>query len=224
HEVLARMENPEGAGVLPAGDFVPVAQRYGLEHCLDRGVMRAIARDRDAGMLPAGRLFINLSPRNLEAEADLRAILEALELEEEADNRQLVFEVTEREALARQERLAPQLALLKAYGVALALDDFGSGYSNFQNLLRLPISYLKIDGALVRSMDEGPGHRALVESIAGLGRALGMVTLAEFVESEKLLDHLAELGVDLAQGYHLGRPRAPESVVSGRASAPARGG
>jgi diguanylate cyclase (GGDEF)-like protein len=206
YEVLARMQDPDGEGLIPAGRFIQVAQRYGFEPQVDRGMARALRADMDARRVPEGPLFFNVSPRNLESPKDLESLLGLLGEGGGTSGYRVTLEITEREALDHQEVIEPQLALLRGAGMRLALDDFGSGYSNFQNLIRLPLAFLKIDGSLVRSIATDVRYRNLVGSIAELGRSLELPTIAEFVEDGETLALLAELGVTHAQGFYLGRP------------------
>jgi EAL domain-containing protein (putative c-di-GMP-specific phosphodiesterase class I) len=99
------------------------------------------------------------------------------------------------------------IASLKEKGCRFALDDFGSGLSSFTYLKNLPVDYLKIDGFFVREMVTDPISHAMVDSINNIGQLMGIQTIAEFVEDDTILNRLAALGVDFAQGYGIGRPR-----------------
>ncbi|MDY3198899.1 MAG: EAL domain-containing protein, partial [Pseudomonadaceae bacterium] len=101
----------------------------------------------------------------------------------------------------------------------IAIDDFGTGYSNFEHLLRLDVDLIKIDGSLIKRLDRDPTARALTEGIVRFARELGLQTVAEFVHSEALLHRVRELGIDFAQGSHVGMP-APAPVAAGLYSAP----
>jgi ammonium transporter, Amt family len=95
---------------------------------------------------------------------------------------------------------------LKGRGCKFALDDFGTGLSSFMYLKTLPVDYLKIDGQFISQIATDAVDRSMVEAISKVGRALGIATVAEWVESEAVLDELKRIGVDYAQGYHLARP------------------
>jgi Amt family ammonium transporter len=103
---------------------------------------------------------------------------------------------------------------LKSIGCRFALDDFGSGLSSFAYLKTLPVDFLKIDGVFVKDIVGDPIARAMVSAINTIGHEMGLLTVAEFVESEGILTSLKELGVDYAQGYHLGRPQ-PLAEIEG---------
>ena len=95
---------------------------------------------------------------------------------------------------------------LKAIGCAFALDDFGSGVSSFGYLKNLPVDYVKVDGTFVRDICEDSTARVMVASINNIAQEMGLKTVAEFVENQAIVDELRDLGVDYAQGYHLGKP------------------
>ena len=89
----------------------------------------------------------------------------------------------------------------------LSIDDFGTGYSNFEYLIRLNIDFLKIDGSLIRNIHRERNSRVIVENIVGFTKKMGIKTVAEFVESKVLLDHVKKLHIDYSQGYYIGEPK-----------------
>ncbi|MDP2029304.1 MAG: EAL domain-containing protein, partial [Thiobacillus sp.] len=118
----------------------------------------------------------------------------------------LCFEITETVAVNNFDRIREVMQTFKQFGCQFALDDFGSGMSSFSYLKNLPVDYLKIDGALVRNIVEDAADFAMVEAINRVGGALGLKTIAEFVETEASLQRLRDIGVDYAQGYVIHRP------------------
>jgi EAL domain-containing protein (putative c-di-GMP-specific phosphodiesterase class I) len=118
----------------------------------------------------------------------------------------LGFELTETAAVANLTQASQLMARLRAMGCPIALDDFGSGMSSFAYLRNLPIDFLKIDGSFIRKIDTDPIDFAMVETIHRIGGIMGMQTVAESVENENVLAALALIGVDYAQGFHIGRP------------------
>jgi len=128
------------------------------------------------------------------------------------DRKPIVIEITERELVGDVERARDLLAPFLELGMRLAIDDFGSGYSSFHYLNTLDIAYLKIDGGLVRQVGSSDRSRAIVRSIQRTADELGVQSVAECVEDAATADILAELGVDLAQGYYFGRPARAEDV------------
>jgi EAL domain-containing protein (putative c-di-GMP-specific phosphodiesterase class I) len=105
------------------------------------------------------------------------------------------------------DEAASFIARMKAFGVKFAIDDFGTGYSNFENILKLNVDILKIDGSLIKSIDENPRHRIVVEAIVDFAHRIGIDTVAEFVSSEEILQNVTDLGITYAQGFHTGKPQ-----------------
>jgi EAL domain-containing protein (putative c-di-GMP-specific phosphodiesterase class I) len=126
----------------------------------------------------------------------------------------LELEVTETVLLATAEAALDQLRALRALGVGIAMDDFGTGHSSLTQLRVFPFDRLKIDRSFVKDLPRGGDAAAIVRAVAGLGRSLGMAVTAEGVETEEQLDGLCAEGCDAAQGYLFGRP-VPLSMVPG---------
>ena len=122
------------------------------------------------------------------------------------DRRALCFEITETAAITSLSQNAYFLQEVRKRGCRFALDDFGTGVSSFLYLKTLPVDFLKIDGQFIASITNDPVDRSMVEAIGKVGRALGIATVAECVESAEALERLTQLGVDYAQGYQLARP------------------
>ena len=125
----------------------------------------------------------------------------------------LTLEVTETTAMRDVEDSLQRLNTLTAMGVKIAIDDFGTGYSSLLYLKRMPATELKIDRAFVRDLEHNTEDAAIVSSIVALGRSLQLQVVAEGVETEAQRDFLDQLGCDLLQGYHLGRPMDPETFL-----------
>jgi len=118
----------------------------------------------------------------------------------------LCFEVTETAAIGNLNKALGFINSLKEIGCCFALDDFGSGLSSFAYLKNLPVDYLKIDGAFVKDMVDDPIDASMVAAINQVGHIMNIHTIAEFVENQKIMDALVEMGVDYAQGYHIDKP------------------
>ncbi|MBA7671961.1 Cyclic di-GMP phosphodiesterase CdpA [subsurface metagenome] len=103
---------------------------------------------------------------------------------------------------------------MKSLGCKIAIDDFGSGYSNFEYILRLAVNYIKIDASLIKNVDKDKNAQIIVATIVGFSKKLGIKTIAESVHSKKVYEKVGKLGVDYSQGYHLGEPNADISVSS----------
>lgn len=207
-EILVRMRASDGR-LIPPGEFLPAAERYGLSQRIDRWVVDAVfswLRDQPGLLERVEVCAINLSGQSIGDEAFLRHILERLEARE-IPPRKICFEITETAAIANLHIAAGFVEALRDRGVRVALDDFGSGLSSFAYLKNLAVDYLKIDGSFVRGMVDDPMDYAMVKSIHEIGKVMGKQTIAEFVENEAILARLRELGVDFAQGYGVARPR-----------------
>lgn len=198
-ELLIRMTGNDGRLIMP-GEFLPPAERFGLAPNIDRWVISkaaAMARDR--------RVEVNLSAKSM-GDRTLPGYIEAELRAAGADPANIVFEITETAAaedLDQARRLAERLTAL---GCGFALDDFGTGFGSFTYLKHLPVSYIKIDIDFVRTLVEDASNRQVVRAIVGVAHNFGVETIAEGVESEETLVLLAEMGVDYAQGFHIGRP------------------
>ena len=204
-EILVRMLDPGGQVIEPSA-FIAAAERYHLVGSLDRWVVQtafgAIAEAQWAG---AETVFtINLSGQSLSDDSFLRFVVEELQARK-VDPRRICFEITETAAMSRLGSILRFLSTLKELGCRFALDDFGSGLSSFAHLRNLPVDFVKIDGALVQEMAVDPVKRAMVASINQIGHVMGLRTIAEWVETQQVLDLVTELGVDYAQGFWFSR-------------------
>lgn len=207
-EALVRWEHPQ-RGLVPPGDFIPLAERSPIIGPLTRYVLDAAleqcARWRDAGRVVA--VAVNISARNL---LDERFVDEVRELlaRWRVPASCLELEVTESAITADPDRARRILARLAASGVTLSIDDFGAGYTSLAQLKDLPVHQLKIDRSLVAPMAADPGNALIVRSVVELGHNLGLSTVAEGVEDEAVRAALGAMGCDVAQGYHLCPPMA----------------
>ncbi|MDK9694782.1 MAG: EAL domain-containing protein [Siculibacillus sp.] len=221
-EILVRMRDEDGE-LLSPGAFIPAAERYGLMAAIDRWVIRHVLHAHGAAILAVPRLSvsINLSANSLEDPGLVEFL--AAELERSAlPPHRLRFEITETSLINNLTNAARLVAELRAAGYAIMLDDFGAGVSSFAYLEHFPTDYLKIDGGFVRKMKVNPIDRAIVESINDIGHKIGAVTVAEFVEDEETLEILREIGLDMAQGYHIAEPIPLETLLLNCAAADAR--
>jgi EAL domain-containing protein (putative c-di-GMP-specific phosphodiesterase class I) len=125
---------------------------------------------------------------------------------------EIIFEITETSAVADSVTTISKMKELKKLGCQFALDDFGVGFSSLYQIKLLPIDMVKIDGSFIRHLPQQPEDQALVRAIVEVARVFGLLTVAEFVENEAIVDILRELGVDYAQGYHIAEPRSFERI------------
>jgi diguanylate cyclase (GGDEF)-like protein/PAS domain S-box-containing protein len=213
HELLLRMLGEDGILIAPAA-FLPTAERYDLVQEIDRWVVgRAI--DLLAGGRtpePLTRLEVNISERSL-ADPVLLDLIDRRLTAGAVDPSRLVLEITEAAAVADVELTSRFADRVSHIGCGLALDDFGAGFGSFYFLEHLAFDFLKIDGEFVATCRTNRTDRLVVDAVVGLARGLGKQTIAEFTPDEPTLDLLRSLGVDLAQGHHIGKPRPLPSMT-----------
>jgi len=217
HEILLRMRDDSGRIIAP-GAFLPAAERYGIMPKLDRWVVEsaisALSAAWQAGSRFSASTFgLNISGTVLGDDSFLKYVKETLD-SNGLPPQLLCFEITETVAIANFSHAIRFVNELKEMGCSFALDDFGSGFASFSNLKTLPVDYLKIDGSFVRPLMENPVDQAMVEVINQIGHVMGLKTIAEFVETREILESLCKLGVDYAQGYHLGKPLPLDQVIN----------
>jgi EAL domain-containing protein (putative c-di-GMP-specific phosphodiesterase class I) len=159
---------------------------------------------------------VNLSGTSLNDERFLEFLIAELSARDLAPGA-MCFELTETAAIANLGNAVYLMRELKSRGCHFALDDFGSGLSSFMYLKTLPVDYLKIDGQFIENVTRDPVDRSMVEAISQVGRAMGIQTIAERVESAEVLAELARLGVGYAQGFHIAKPLSTASFPYARA-------
>jgi diguanylate cyclase (GGDEF)-like protein/PAS domain S-box-containing protein len=218
HELTIRLRDDDGRLVLPS-EFIPAAERYNVMPAIDRWVVtRAVEllkRRREIGG-PLPMLALNLSGISLNEQSFAEFVLQTVgesEIVPAGDSlasrsvaSALCFEITETAAVTSLSNVTFFMRELKARGCKFALDDFGTGLSSFMYLKTLPVDYLKIDGQFISQIATDAVDRSMVEAISKVGRALGIATVAEWVESDAVLEELKRIGVDFAQGFYLAKP------------------
>lgn len=208
-EILLRLLDERGSIVMP-GSFMPAAERYNISTALDRWVISNAFTwlEKNRGQESVAGLetiAVNLSGASLNDSGFLSFVRGEIG-SHGIQPGLLCFEITETVAVANMHAAAELIHELRGLGCRFALDDFGSGLSSFAYLKNLPVDYLKIDGSIIRDIDRDPVNFAMVRSIQQLGKSMGIMTVAEYVENEAILRMLAEIGVDFAQGYGIARP------------------
>lgn len=206
HEILIRMKKDDNSLLYPQS-FLPAAERYGLLPAIDQYVIDEIFGWIAAGygLNMTGRLSINISGSSL-SDPDFLDFVKDASSRHKIDLHLIIFELTESVAISNLSAAVDFIETLSANGCQFALDDFGKGYSSFTHIKELPVDYLKIDGEFVKDILTNPTDEATVRAINELGHALGMSTVAEFVESDQICQRLKQLGVDFAQGFALDKP------------------
>jgi diguanylate cyclase (GGDEF)-like protein/PAS domain S-box-containing protein len=217
YELLLRLETEPGAVPLPPSAFLHVAERFGLVQSIDTWVVKnAIALI--AANANASRpliLDVNLSAKSV-SDPRFAAATEAAITRAGINPQHLVFEITETAAIADIDEATRFMHRLRRVGCRFALDDFGTGFGSFYYLKYLPFDYLKIDGDFIQSLPVNRTDQLVVQAVADIARGLGKRTIAEFVGDDDTLALLQDCGVDLAQGYYLGRPGPADQLAIGR--------
>ncbi|MDH3316726.1 MAG: EAL domain-containing protein [Gammaproteobacteria bacterium] len=212
-ELLVRMIDEEGALLLP-GRFLPAAERYGLAAKLDRWVVQSAIRwlsEHRASRTRLEMCAINVSGHTLNDEGFVSFVISQLEASQVPPSL-VCFELTETSAIANLKSAIAFMTELQKIGCRFALDDFGSGVSSFAYLRSLPVDILKIDGQFVRDMATDEVDAGMVTAIHEIARVMKKETVAEFVETQAVLEKLKKVGIDFAQGYGVGRPAPLESL------------
>ncbi len=204
-EFLLRFLDTDGTPLSPF-PILTVAEKYGLMTRIDMWVVNAAIhwlKSHPLFDIGLDHVNINLSALSISDDEFIEEIVAVLHQNPELTD-QIYFEITETAAM--HGNAIANLTALKSAGVGLALDDFGTGFSSFSYLESLPVDYIKIDGSFVRDLETNQIHQKFINSIVTVAKAMGKRTVAEFVENEQIVQILQRLGVDAAQGYHIGRP------------------
>jgi diguanylate cyclase (GGDEF)-like protein/PAS domain S-box-containing protein len=206
-------------GSVPPDRFIPLAERNGMIFPLGEFVLRESCRQaaawRSSGILPDGfTTWVNVSVHQLSA-GGLCHFVEHLLAQSDLAPSMLGLEITESAIVegAGGELAKRELEALHALGVRIAIDDFGTGFSALGQLRHMPIDMLKIDRSFVRGIENDPKEAAIVENLVNLAHTLGILAIAEGIETEGQLGVVRGLGCDLAQGYLFGRPAEPERLA-----------
>jgi diguanylate cyclase (GGDEF)-like protein len=204
HELLMRIQ--QDRKLISAYEFIEIAEIMGLINKIDLMVIKkAFQKIKESNY--EGILFINLSPKSLVV-SDFIDKINKLVAQYDINKEKIVFEITERETVKNFSLLEKFVQNLKAEGFKFAIDDFGSGFSSFHYIKKFPIDYLKIDGDFIININNDHKDKAFVHSIVTLAQELNIQTIAEFVESEDIVEILDDMGVSYYQGYHIGKPNA----------------
>ena len=224
-EALLRWTHPL-FGPVPPGEFIPLAETTALANLVTRWVIDESTRQmviwRRAGLHM--RIAINISPKNLEEPDFVEYLLFVCSVREIPHDR-LELEVTEGIEAAQGSLILDRIAALREFGFGIAIDDFGSGYSNMAYLTRLSAKTLKIDRSLVHGAEPGQRSGQLVAGVVRMAHDLGYSIVAEGIETESECQALSALGCDIGQGWLFGRPMSAEAFLDwhrGRLAATAR--
>lgn len=203
YEALARLVMEEGEinsifaylDVVKEAKYYPTLTRVMVEKSFE--VMKNLPYE----------FSINLSIDDIADYETVNMIKKALDQNREIATR-VIFEILESEAMDDYTKVAAFIRIVKEYGCKIAIDDFGSGYSNFDHLLNLDIDIIKLDGSIVRQLDTSSNAVMIIETIVGFAKKAGIKTVAEYVCDKAIYDAVKKLGIDYAQGYYTGKPEA----------------
>jgi diguanylate cyclase (GGDEF)-like protein/PAS domain S-box-containing protein len=224
-EALARWLHPV-RGFVPPSDFIPLAEESGLIVEMGEWILREACREAASWPMPL-QIAVNLSPAQF-MHGDVVSLVHSILLETGLAPGRLELEITEGVLIEDFDRGLALLRRLKALGVRISMDDFGSGYSSLSYLQAFPFDKIKIDRAFVMNLGRNPQSAAIVRAVIGLGHGLEMSIVAEGVETQEQLGFLAEQGCDAVQGYFIGKPlpigqyAALVGRAAGNAAEPAR--
>lgn len=203
YEVLLRMIDEYGVLVFP-DDFLPAIAHTSvynkLTHFILTNVLDKLGEHKDI------ELSVNIDLQDLFNEEIMEIITTLLSKSPELAHR-VTFEILEHEEIIDFEMIQTHIQRLRAFGCKIALDDFGSGYANFKYLLHLGIDILKIDGSLIRDIDQNENAQIIVKTIINFSNEIGVSTVAEQVETKEEYDKVQHLDIHSIQGYYLGRPK-----------------
>ena len=206
-EALARWHHPQ-RGPIPPGQFIPLAERFGLIDVLGEKILRLVGaqlREWTVELVPVVPIAVNVSPRQLERghiDELIRTVAEQYEL----DPALIQVEITESALMHSTRQNLATLEALRALGIKILIDDFGTGYSSLNYIKQMPIDCLKIDRSFVRDLSSDPRDTAIIRAIMSIAHSLDMSVIAEGVESAEQAKQLVELGCRAAQGYYYHRP------------------
>ncbi|MBL4818060.1 MAG: EAL domain-containing protein [Deltaproteobacteria bacterium] len=214
YEILIRMRSIDNK-LIPPMAFIPIAERYHFMNLIDRWVVENAIHRLDIyhqkHNTPDIHLHINLSGQSISDAEFCNYVCDLIKANQHLCHK-LCFELTESAAVSNLRKACDFMADLKSYGCKIALDDFGSGLSSFGYLKNIPVDILKIDGKFVKGVIDDPVDFAMIKAIQEVANIMQLETVAEYVENKEILEKLAGIGIDLVQGYGIGKPFPLESL------------
>ena len=208
-EALLRWMSPT-RGLVPPGDFIPLAEEIGLIVPIGEWVLREACREAAAWEKPV-RVAVNLSPAQFKSRSVVQAVINALAISG-LDATRLELEITESVLLHDNEATLATLHQLRSFGIKISMDDFGTGYSSLSYLRSFPFDKIKIDRSFIKDISDKGDCAAIVKAVAGLGKGLGIATTAEGVETAEQLQHVRAEGCTEVQGYLFSAPQPAEAL------------
>jgi diguanylate cyclase (GGDEF)-like protein len=208
YESLIRLIDEDGK-VIPPLKFLEVAKQNRVYYKITKQVLHNTLQTIKDHKIACS---LNLSLTDIKNEKTVEYLYSVLD--EFEYNELLTLELLETEDFDNYKEVYSFCMKIRSYGIKIALDDFGSGYSNFTHVLNLPVDYIKIDSSLISNIDRDISSQIMVETIVALAKKLNVETIAEFVSSDDILDMVKSLGVDYAQGFHIGKPLPIEDQLN----------
>ena len=200
YESLMRIKNEKGR-ILAPNEFLDIAKRSKIYPKLSKSL---IQKSVETFLVSPCEFSINLSFLDITNPNTKKFILNLLETTDIGP--WIIFELLESEGIENYKEVMSFTEDVKSYGAKIAIDDFGSGYSNFERIVELQVDFLKIDGSLIKNIHQNDDMRIITKTIINFAKELKIKTVAEFVHSKEVLDVVEELGVDYAQGFYIGKP------------------
>jgi len=201
YEALARIELEDGSLLKPF-DFMKSAIEAKLSGEITISILKQILKKARSSKYD---FSINISSSDIEFYRDKEAIIQTLRENQDVAKR-IIFEILESEEIYNYKAIDDFIKEVKEFGCKIAIDDFGSGYSNFEKMLNLDIDILKIDGSLIQNIDTDEHSKLITTTILRFAKSAKIETIAEFVHSESIYKHITKLGFDYAQGFYIGKP------------------
>ncbi len=202
YEALARIELDEGRHILQPYGFIRAATEAKLSGEI---TLKILEQTLEMAQRHPFDFSVNITAADVSDKEDRERIIQLLHRYRQLGNR-LIFEILESEEIRDYESTAEFIRIAKRYGCRIAIDDFGSGYSNFEKILQLDIDMIKVDGSLIRRIDHDRHSELIVQTILEFAKHAGWETVAEFVHSKSVYDKVSTMGFDYLQGYYIGKP------------------
>lgn len=210
YEVLVRMIAEDGS-TIPPSSFIPAAERFDVMSSIDHWVIQNTLAIMQKPRYKNLDLSINLSGQSLSDKKFMQECIHQIE-NSSVNSGRLCFEITETAMIANLNNAIHSVSILRELGCKVSLDDFGSGLSSFAYLKNLPVDFLKIDGSLIKELENDPINITMVESIIHIGHSMGLKTIAEYVENEAILNIVKNMKIDFVQGYGIAKPVPLEEI------------
>ncbi|MCF6200968.1 MAG: GGDEF and EAL domain-containing protein [Hydrogenimonas sp.] len=207
YEALARLFDENG-NIIPPAEFIDLAKQIKLYSEITKTIFdKALESAQKYGL----HVSVNLSADDIHNPQTRDYIIDKLAMSNFSDH--ITIELLESEEAKNYDEISAFIKRVKVFGVKVAIDDFGSGYSNFAKILKLKVDYIKIDGSFIRKIDTDQDSREFVEIIHKLASNYNLKTVAEFVSNESIYNTVLDIGIDYVQGYKLGRPIPIEKLL-----------